>query len=190
MSSTRTPSMRYTSPLIFQSISSEMILKVCPGHWNVWLRSWLWLSVTRCQEGRWSPPVQLPRVFHNQGCFRPKIYIQSPRHGIRVVISIVYICQLNQYIYKYWAQQCCLTEKLWHGCERLKAGQWEIQIPQAQGWGALVWVSSGLARRWFYSADRLVAWNGHQSGAEKLTSKKKRGNIIWILNQCSQALFV
>ena len=24
----------------------------------------------------------------------------------------------------------------------LKAGQWEIQIPQAQEWGALAWVSS------------------------------------------------
>ena len=65
---------------------------------------------------------------------------------------------------------------------RFKADQWEIQIPRAQGWGALVWVSSELARRWFYSTGRLVAWNGHQSGAEKLTSKKKRGNIIWILN--------
>ena len=67
---------------------------------------------------------------------------------------------------------------------RLKAGQWEMQIPRAEEWGAPVWVSSELARRWFYSADRLAAWNGHQCRK----AHEQEGNFIWILNQCSQVL--
>ena len=80
MSSTHTPSMRYTSPS-FQSISSEMILKVCPGHWNVWLRSWLWLSVTRCQEGRWS------LLFSFQGYFITKA-ASDQKYTYKVLVTV------------------------------------------------------------------------------------------------------
>ena len=62
----------------------------------------------------------------------------------------------------------------------------KFKFLEHKGGGALVWVSSELAGRWFYSSGRLTARNGHQSGAEKPASKKKRGDRIWIFNQCSQ----
>ena len=52
------------------------------------------------------------------------------------------------------------------------SGKFKFLQHKGGDWGALVWVSSELARRWFYSADRLAAWNGHQSGAEKFTNKE------------------
>ena len=59
-----------------------------------------------------------------------------------------------------------------------KQASGKFKFLEHKGGGALVWVSSELAGRWFYSAGRLAALEGHQSGAEKLTSERKRGNLI------------
>ena len=53
-----------------------------------------------------------------------------------------------------------------------KQANGKFEFLKHKGRGALVWVSSELAGRWFYSAHRLAAWNGHQSGAEKFTNKE------------------
>ena len=70
------------------------------------------------------------------------------------------------------ADQWAAMHKLCHPTIRDGSTWSKFGARGEQVWGALVWVSSELAGRWFYSPHRLAARNGHQSDAEKFTNKE------------------